>query len=94
MTPIGVVTRLGRVRAHIDAELEALFALHGIGGPSFAVLATLTRLGAADGVSQRRLTDELALTSGTISVRIDRLVEAGLASGARIRTTAATPASC
>ncbi len=78
VSPIGVVTRLARVRAHIDAELEALFAQHGLGGPAFAVLATLTRLGEAGGVPQRRLMDELALTSGTISVRIDRLVEEGL----------------
>lgn len=78
VSPIGVVTRLARVRAHIDAELETLFAQHGIGGPSFAVLATLTRLGAASGVPQRRLMDELGLTSGTISVRVDRLAEAGL----------------
>ena len=78
VTPIGVVTRLARVRAHIDAELEALFAQHGIGGPSFAVLATLARLDQPTGVPQRRLMDELGLTSGTISVRVDRLVEAGL----------------
>lgn len=78
VAPIGVVARLGRVRAHIDAELEALFAQHGIGGPSFAVLATLARLDEAAGVPQRRLMDELGLTSGTISVRVDRLVEAGL----------------
>lgn len=78
VSPIGVVTRLARVRAHIDAELEVLFAQHGIGGPSFAVLVTLTRLGAASGVPQRRLMDELGLTSGTISVRVDRLVDAGL----------------
>lgn len=78
VTPIGVVARLARVRGHIDVELEALFAQHGIGGPSFAVLAALTRLAEPEGVPQRRLMDELGLTSGTVSVRIDRLVGAGL----------------
>jgi DNA-binding MarR family transcriptional regulator len=78
VSPVGVVARLARVRSHIDAELEVLFAQHGIGGPTFAVLATLVRLDDDAGVPQRRLMDELGLTSGTVSVRIDRLVRDGL----------------
>jgi DNA-binding MarR family transcriptional regulator len=74
-TPVGVVSRLGRVRGHIDAALDAVFAEHGLSAPTFAVLVTLARLNAPDGVQQRRLMDELGLTSGTISVRMDRLVE-------------------
>jgi DNA-binding MarR family transcriptional regulator len=77
-TPVGVVARLARVRGHIDRELEPVFAAHGLGGPSFSVLVTLARIGDEGGVSQRRLMDELGLTSGTISVRMDRLVEQGL----------------
>jgi DNA-binding MarR family transcriptional regulator len=42
------------------------------------VLVTLARLEAEGGVSQRHLMDDLRLTSGTISVRIDRLVEQDL----------------
>ncbi|MBJ7454927.1 MAG: MarR family transcriptional regulator [Thermoleophilia bacterium] len=76
--PVAVVSRLGRVRAHVDREVEALFARHGISGPGFAVLVTLTRLQEPGGVPQRRLMDELGLTSGTVSVRIDRLVADGL----------------
>ena len=45
---------------------------------NFAVLVTLARIGHDGRVSQRRLMDELDLTSGTISVRIDRLVAEGL----------------
>ena len=78
MSPVGVVARLGRVRQHVDAELEALFAQHGISGPGFAVLVTLSRLAEPDGVPQRRLMQELRLTSGTVSVRMDRLAERGL----------------
>src|SRR6476469_1080894 len=77
-SPVAVISRLSRVRGHIDAELERLFAEHGLTGPSFGVLVTLARLNEPDGVSQRRLMDELGLTSGTISVRMDRLVEQGL----------------
>jgi len=78
VAPVGVVTRLERVRGHIEAELERLFADFHMGGPSFAVLVTLARLNAPGGVSQRRLMDELGLSSGTVSVRMDRLVEDGL----------------
>jgi DNA-binding MarR family transcriptional regulator len=77
-SPVGVVTRLARIRAHLDAELDRLFAAHGLGAASFAVLVTLARLEDEGGVSQRRLMDELGLTSGTISVRMDRLVAEGL----------------
>src|SRR4051812_2095966 len=77
-SPLAVVSRLGRLRAHIDAELDGVFAAHGLTAPSFAVLVTLARVDDGGGVSQRRLMDELGLTSGTISVRMDRLVAEGL----------------
>jgi DNA-binding MarR family transcriptional regulator len=76
--PVGIVARLARVRGRIDRELDPVFAAHGLGAASFAVLVTLARIGEAGGVSQRRLMDELGLTSGTISVRMDRLVDQGL----------------
>jgi DNA-binding MarR family transcriptional regulator len=78
MTPVAVVNRLGLVRDFIDAQLAAVFGNFGLTAPSFAVLVTLARLGGESGVSQRRLADELRLTPGTVSVRIDRLVEEGL----------------
>jgi DNA-binding MarR family transcriptional regulator len=78
MTPVAVVNRLALVRDFIDAQLAAVFGNFGLTAPSFAVLVTLARLGGESGVSQRRLADELRLTPGTVSVRIDRLVEEGL----------------
>jgi DNA-binding MarR family transcriptional regulator len=77
-TPVGVVSRLARARSHIDAELDRVFVAHRLGSASFAVLVTLARISDDRGVSQRRLMDELGLTSGTVSVRMDRLVEGGL----------------
>src|SRR5262245_58841851 len=77
-SPVGVVSRLARVRSHIDRGLEATFTAHGLSPASFGALVTLVRIGGEGGVSQRRLMDELGLTSGTISVRVDRLVEDGL----------------
>ena len=75
-SPIGVVARLRRVRAHFDQELDALFAEYQLTLANFEVLTTLRRLGGS--ASQRRLMDALGLTSGTVSVRIDRLVTEGL----------------
>lgn len=78
VSSVAIVSRLERVMDHVDPELEALYAEHGLSGPNFAVLVTLARLNQPGGVSQRRLMDELGLTSGTVSVRMDRLVEQGL----------------
>lgn len=77
-SPVAIVSRLDRVRGHIDLELDHLFAQHGLTAPGFAVLVTLARLTDPGGVSQRRLMDELGLSSGTVSVRMDRLQEMGL----------------
>jgi DNA-binding MarR family transcriptional regulator len=76
--PLQVISRLGRLRSHVDAELAGVFDAHGLGAATFGVLVTLARLEEAGGVSQRRLMDELRLTSGTVSVRMDRLVAEGL----------------
>ncbi|HEY6890960.1 MAG TPA: MarR family transcriptional regulator [Solirubrobacter sp.] len=77
-SPVGVISRLARVRGHVDRELNELFEANGLSAANFGVLVTLARIGDERGVSQRRLMDELGLTSGTISVRMDRLVELGL----------------
>lgn len=77
-SPVAVISRLSRVRTHIDSGLGHLFATYGLSSANFAVLVTLARMEDARGVSQRRLMDELGLTSGTVSLRMDRLVEEGL----------------
>src|SRR3954451_16824422 len=76
--PVAVVARLGRVRDHLDAGLGQVFAAHALSAPSFGVLVTLARIDRGGGVSQRRLMDELGLTSGTVSVRMSQLVRDGL----------------
>jgi DNA-binding MarR family transcriptional regulator len=79
MSSVEVVTRLSRVRDHIDERLATVFANFGLTTPAFAALVTLARLDdGGPGVSQRRLADELGLTPGTVSVRVDRLAEDGL----------------
>jgi DNA-binding MarR family transcriptional regulator len=77
LSPVAIVARLGRVRRAIAAELETVYAEHGLTGADFSALVTLRRLGGA--VPQTELMRELGLTSGTISVRVERLVARGLA---------------
>jgi DNA-binding MarR family transcriptional regulator len=78
LSPVAVIARLDRLRRIIDSELEAMFAEHGLNGADFAALVTLRRLDQPGGVSQRRLMRELNLSSGTVSVRVERLAERGL----------------
>ena len=77
-SPVGVVTRLGRVRSHVDAALAKLFAANGLSSADFQVVVTLRRQGEPYRMPQSRLMTELALTSGTVSVRVDRLSRAGV----------------
>lgn len=76
---VAVITRLLRLRGHIDAELESVFRAYGLSAPDYGALVTLARISDAGGVSQQRLAEELGLTAGTVSVRVDRLVSQGLA---------------
>jgi DNA-binding MarR family transcriptional regulator len=77
--PVAVMARLQRVRAHTERELDALFARYGLTLPTFEALAALRRREPPYELTQRALARELGLTAGTISVRIDRLVELCLA---------------
>jgi DNA-binding MarR family transcriptional regulator len=78
VSSVGVIGRLGRLRAIIDEEQEAVFAEHGISNPTFTTLVTLVRINQPGGISQRRLADEMGLTPGTVSARVDRLAADGL----------------
>jgi len=76
--PVAIVYRIGRLAAYFAAEVERVFQGSGITSADFAVLASLRRSGRPYRLTQRQLMDALRLTSGTISVRIDRLAERGL----------------
>lgn len=77
-TPVGVVTRLSRVRSYLDAELSAVFARFDLTPADFLVIVTLRRCGAPFRMPQARLMDALGLTSGTVSVRLERLERTGI----------------
>jgi DNA-binding MarR family transcriptional regulator len=77
-SPVGVVTRLNRVRARLDSALAAVFAEHALTPADFEVVVVLRRQAPAFEMTQSRLMAALVLTSGTVSVRIDRLVRSGI----------------
>jgi DNA-binding MarR family transcriptional regulator len=79
VSSVGVVSRVSRLSARFTQALEANFASHGLTKASFEALAALRRSGGPCRLSQTALMRELSLTPGTVSVRIGRLVEDGLA---------------
>jgi DNA-binding MarR family transcriptional regulator len=62
----------------IDAELTEVFSRYDLTQADFAVVVTLRRAGEPYAMPQARLMDALALTSGTISQRIERLQRRGV----------------
>ena len=79
-TPVGIITRLSRARTYLDAGLSTVFARFGLTSADFTVIITLRRSGAPYAMPQARLMDALGLTSGTVSVRLDRLERHGIVS--------------
>lgn len=77
-SPVGVVTRLERVRMHLEAGLLQVFSEYELTPADFRVIVALRRSGQPCRLPQARLMTQLALTSGTVSVRIDRLVRRGV----------------
>src|SRR3954454_13555812 len=78
VAPIGVIVRLARVRAYVDAALAEVFDGFDVTPADFAVLVTLRRAGAPYRLGQARLMQAMRLTSGTVSVRLARLAERGV----------------
>jgi DNA-binding MarR family transcriptional regulator len=78
VAPVGIVTRLARVRSYLDTALTEVFAGFDLSPADFQVLVTLRRIGAPYQLGQARLMDALNLTSGTISVRLARLEQRGV----------------
>lgn len=77
-TPVGVVTRLARLRTLLDSAQVEVFERHGLSAADFQVVVTLRRTGPPYRMAQSRLMTQLSLTSGTVSVRLERLQKAGV----------------
>jgi DNA-binding MarR family transcriptional regulator len=96
-SPVGIAGRLTRVRAHLDAGQLQVFRRYDLSPADFRVIVALRRAGSPYELAQARLMSQLALTSGTVSLRVDRLTKRGIVTrnadpddkrGQRVRLTA------
>jgi DNA-binding MarR family transcriptional regulator len=78
VTPIEIIGRISRVERLIDGEMKAACAEFDLERWGFDVLATLRRAGKPYELTPTQLYNELMLTSGAMTNRIDRLESAGL----------------
>jgi len=78
VSPVGVITRLQRLRNRFDDELAAVFARFDLSPADFMVVAALRRAGDPFTLSQTNLMGRLGLTSGTVSIRLARLEAKGV----------------
>jgi DNA-binding MarR family transcriptional regulator len=77
-SPMATFTRLRRAAVIADGKLHEVFARHGLEAGWFDVLATLRRSGAPFRLSAGRLARGLVMSTGGMTKRLDKLVEAGL----------------
>jgi DNA-binding MarR family transcriptional regulator len=78
VSPMAFFGRLKRLTDHLSREMEQTFLRHGLNQPSFDMLAALRRSGPPYALSPTDLLASMMVTSGTMTNRIDRLVQAGL----------------
>jgi DNA-binding MarR family transcriptional regulator len=76
--PLEVLSRVTRLARHLDRDRAAAFAQHGLELWEFDVLAALRRSGPPYQLSPTQLTGQTLVTSGTMTNRVDRLVERDL----------------
>jgi DNA-binding MarR family transcriptional regulator len=76
--PMEVLSRVTRLARHLDIARRAAFSAHGLESWEFDVLSALRRAGNPYELSPGRLIRETMVTSGTMTNRVDRLVEKGL----------------
>lgn len=78
VAPMQVFSRLGRLAGTIEDLRRDTFAAHDLTQWQFDVLAALRRAGAPFELTPGRLVAQTRVSSGTMTNRIDRLVERGL----------------
>lgn len=83
VAPQGIIGRLHRLAAALTAELEAVYASHGLAEIDFDLLCTLRRAGEPYARRPAELARSTMITTGGISKRLDRLEAAGLVTRTR-----------
>ena len=76
-SPMGVIGRLSRASAAVDARLEATFSRHGLDAGAFDVMATLVRQGPPYRLAPVELAAEAMITSSAVAQRLNRLESGG-----------------
>jgi len=77
-SPMEVIGRILRAERLATAPIRSVLAQYGLDRGGFDVLATLRRAGAPYRLTPTRLFQELVLTSGAVTHRVDALERAGL----------------
>lgn len=78
VTGMGVIGRLKLVHQYMQAEMQKTWDKYDLNLASFDVLATLRRAGEPYQLSPGALIQSSLVTSGTMTNRVDRLVQKGL----------------
>jgi len=73
--PLTVLSRVSRLARHLDLARRGSFARHGLEPWEFDVLSALRRAGEPYCLSPGTLLTQTLVTSGTMTNRIDRLVQ-------------------
>jgi len=73
--PLQVLSRVGRLARHLDRARRAAFAVSELESWEFDVLSALRRAGDPYQLSPKSLLQQTLVSSGTMTNRIDRLVE-------------------
>jgi DNA-binding MarR family transcriptional regulator len=73
--PMHVLSRVARLAKHLDRARRQAFTASGLEPWEFDVLAALRRAGAPYQLSPKALLQQTLVSSGTMTNRIDRLVE-------------------
>ena len=76
-SPLQVLSRVARLAKHLDRARRDAFERSGLEPWEFDVLAALRREGAPFHASPKSLLQQTLVSSGTMTNRIDRLVERG-----------------
>ena len=77
-TPLEVIARVARVTNHLERLVDATLSRFGLKWWELDVLGALRRSGEPFRLSPGELSDRLMVSSGTMTTRIDRLVDKGL----------------
>ena len=81
---MGIIGRLHRLAAALDAELRPVFEAAGLSDGDFDVLASLRRAGAPFELTPGQLAETTMITSGAVTKRVDRLAAAGWVTRERV----------